>query len=167
MPTIQVPLKSWTEIQALKKSKRFKKLSDEALALAVVEKIVKARRSEISLELYDFLEDTIPDGAKSIDYDHAELNIDGLLAAVTTLIENAVDEDAVIERAMLTAKAGGPSKSLDKALLFSYPIPCANPKCKTVNHFPADAYAECQKSGEDRRPGVSVKLPGEKGNDGD
>jgi hypothetical protein len=133
MPTIEVPLQSWTEIAALRKSKKFKSLADEALKLTEQEKYIKARRSELSLELYDILEANLDEQTKSIEY----------------------------QGAVLTRKAGGQSSRFDKKKLMQMPIPCANPKCKTENHVTVDVIEACTTT-SDRRPGVSIKLPGEK-----
>lgn len=132
MPMIEVPLPSWTEIAGLRKSKKFKKLADEAVELKRQEKALSARRAEIGLELYDILEEELDDTMKSVSY----------------------------EGATITRKAGGKSSRFDKKKLMAMPIPCANPKCKTDNHVTVDIIEACTKYG-DRRPGVSIKLPGE------
>lgn len=132
MPMIEVPLKPWTEYAELRKSKKFKALADEAVKLAAQEKVLKARRTELSLELYDLLDAALSDDEKSIEY----------------------------AGAVMTKRVGGQSSRFDKKKLMTTPIPCSNPKCKTVNHVTVDLIEACTKYGE-RRPGVSIKLAGE------
>jgi hypothetical protein len=135
MPTIEVPLQSWTDIPALRKSKKFTKLADRAIELARQEKVLKAARQELSLELFDILDEVLDDQTKSIAY----------------------------EGATLTKRAGGQTSKFDKKKLMTMPIPCSNPKCKTDNHVTVDIIEACTKK-SDRRPGVSIKLPGEEEN---
>lgn len=151
MPTIEVPLKPYTAYPSLKSSKKFKRLADEATRLAKQAKFIEARRSELSLELYELLDDALDEQTKSIAYPVACMNEDCPQAR-----EGDHTHDATF-----TKKRGGPNVRFSKELAFEYPIACANPKCKTVNHFTAEAYKACQKRGDDRRDGVSIKLPGD------
>lgn len=136
MPMVEVPLQKWSDIPALRKSKKFRQLANEALELKREQKQLEARRSELSLDLFEILDEALPTGVKSIDY----------------------------EGAMLTKRASGKWSRFDKKKLMETPIPCSNPKCKADNHVTADIVEACTKTGESR-PGVSVKLPGEENGD--
>lgn len=157
MPTIQVPLQSWTTIPELRKSRKFKRLADEGVALTIVGKLLKARRSEISLEMYDQLDETLDEQTRSIEFDGLTMS----KADVLKLIDKLLPEDVDVASAMLTRKAGGPNYRFDQKLLMQTPIPCSNPRCKTVNHVTVDIIEACKKRGEDRRPSVSIKLAGD------
>ena len=137
MPTIEVPLQSWKEISNLRKSKKFAKLASEAATLARQEKFIRARRQELSLELYDILNESLDSEVKSIEY----------------------------EGVRLTKIDGGETSRFNKKKLMTIPIPCANPKCKAVNHVTSDVIDECTDRGT-RRPSVSV-TPIDDGEDGE
>jgi hypothetical protein len=129
MPLIEVPIKPWTEYSALRKSAKFKRLADEAVKLTAQVKVLEGRRKELSLELYDLLDEALQDGEKTIEF----------------------------AGATLTKRAGGEPSRFDKKKLMQVPIKCSNPKCKTENHVTVDIIEACTTHGE-RRPGVSIKL---------
>lgn len=114
MPTIEVPLKPWIEIPALRKSKKFQKLADEMVELTEQVKMLEARRAELSLEQYDILNEALDDDTKSIEY----------------------------RGYRLTRRAPGKVGRFDVKKLMKRPIPCI--KCKTANHVTADVVDECK-----------------------
>ena len=157
MPLVEVPTPSWTDIPTLKRSKRFKRLGDEALALAWFAKLIKARREELSQELYDTVEGQLPEGMKSLQYDGAEIDRDRLMEIVDALVPD--DEDfEIVHAGTMTAKAGGPSSRFDKKKLCATPVEC--PGCGADVFVTTDVIEACTKHGE-RRAGVSIKLVGE------
>lgn len=159
MPLIEVPTPSWSTLPTLKRSKKFKRLADEALALTWLAKFVEARRKELSIELYDVTAGALPEGIKTLTYDDAEIDRDRLMEILDALVpEDSVFD--VIHAATMTAKAGGPSSRFNPKKLLATPIPCSNPKCKTENFVTVDVIEACTKHGE-RRAGVTIKLAGE------
>lgn len=153
MPIVEVPLQSWKEVAGLRKSKKFRRLGDEALALSKLAKIIKARREELSLELYDPLEETLPDQIKTVRYDGAKIDRQMLIDIVRQLLP----ENLFIASGTMTKKVGGETKKLNQKQLMATPIPCSNPKCKADNYVTADIIELCTKKGTSRA-GVSIKL---------
>lgn len=157
MPVVEIPVPSWSDVPTLRKSKKFKRLADEALALTWLMKLVAARRSELSLELYDTLDGQIPHGLKSLEFNDAEIDREKLMEIVDKLIPDD-DEFEIIHAGTMTAKAGGPSSKFNKKKLVSTPIPCLG--CGVENFVTTDIIEACTTHGE-RRAGVSIKLAGE------
>lgn len=159
MPLVKVPSPLWSEITGLKNSKKFKRFADEATALTWLSKLVKARREELSIELYDMIGSRLPDGVKSLEFNDAEIDRDRLMEIVEALVPDTDDFD-IIHAATMTAKASGASSRFDKKKLLATPIKCSNPKCKTENFVTTDVVEACTSHGE-RRAGVSITLAGE------
>lgn len=163
MPLIEVPLQSWHDIPVLKRSKKFAKRSDEALALSYLSKLIEARRQELSIELYDALEEGLGEEVKSVAYAPVDdINRTKILDIVNELVPD--DEDFSVTGAVMTRKAAGKSSKFDKKKLMQMPIPCSNPKCKAENHVTVDIIEACTTTTE-RRAGVSIKLAGEENGD--
>lgn len=120
MPMIEVPLKSWTDYATLRRSKKFQKLADEALKLAKAEKVLKARRAELSADLYDILDGALDDGMKTVTYNGATL----------------------------TKRAGGEGNRFDKKKLMQEPIECN--ECGAENHVTVDVIEKCTTKTERR-----------------
>ena len=154
MPMIKVPIPTWTQYPTLKKSARFKRLADEAAALARVEKIIKARRSELSMELYERLADALPDEIKTIEVVPREMGHDDIVKILGELIP----DDVEIGKASLTKRAAGESSRFDKKRLMQEPIECN--ECGAENHVTVDVIERCTVKGE-RSAGVSIKFTDE------
>ena len=136
MPTIQVPLLDWSDYTPLaKNSKQFKRLADQLVTLSEQAKIIEQQQGEIRQQLYPLLK---PLGdIKSVRYGEVRLE--------------RQDE--------------GETTRFDKGKLMQQPIPCANPKCKTVNHVTPDVMERCMSYGKRKATVKVVPLKNKDGND--
>lgn len=135
MPTITVPLTDWSDTD-LRKSKKFKSIANELIALKQQSDLIEARQSELRREMYPVLDGGLDSATKSVAY----------------------------EGYRLTKIDAGQSTRFSKDKLMQRPIRCS--KCKTVNHVtPVDIEACEEKVARKATVQVAKLKDGEGGDD--
>lgn len=74
MPTIEVPLRQYTEIKPLRTNKRFIGYADRLVEITAEMKRLKGEADELRLELFDLIKPALGPGEKSIAFNGYSLS---------------------------------------------------------------------------------------------